>query len=39
VWRFGDASSTTIALPQTEMDLSFEFLRVYIIGKNDNFLV
>jgi hypothetical protein len=39
VWRKGDANSTTIALPQTEMDLSFEFLRVYIIGKSDNFLV
>ncbi len=39
VWRFGDANSTTIALPQTEMDLSFESLRVYIIGKNDNFLI
>jgi len=39
VWRKGDANSTTIALPQTEMDLSFEFLRVYIIGKNDNFLI
>ena len=39
VWRLGDANSTTIALPQTEMDLSFESLRVYIIGKNDNFLI
>jgi len=39
VWRQGDANSTTIALPQTEMDLSFEFLRVYIIGKSDNFLI
>jgi len=39
VWRDGDANSTTIALPQTEMDLSFESLRVYIIGKNDNFLI
>jgi hypothetical protein len=39
VWRKGDANSTTIALPQTEMDLSFEFLRVYIIGKSDNFLI
>ena len=39
VWRLGDNNSTTIALPQTEMDLSFESLRVYIIGKNDNFLI
>lgn len=39
VWRDGDSNSTTIALPQTEMDLSFESLRVYIIGKNDNFLI
>jgi len=38
VWRLGDQNSTFIAVPKTEMDVSFENLRVYMIGVNDIFI-
>jgi len=38
VWRVGDAASTTIARPINEVSISFESLRVYKIGINDEFL-
>jgi hypothetical protein len=34
----GDQNSTFIAVPKTEMDVSFENLRVYMIGVNDIFI-
>lgn len=38
VWRVGDKNSTFIAAPTTEMNLSFETLRVYMIKENDVFI-
>lgn len=38
VWRIGDQNSTFIAAPTTEMNLSFETLRVYMIKENDIFI-
>lgn len=38
VWRKGDDTMTTIILPKSEIDLSFEFLRVYMIGENNEYI-
>lgn len=38
VWRIGDSTSTTIARPINEVSVSFESLRVYKIGVNNEFL-
>lgn len=38
VWRNGDNTSTTIAVPKFEIDNGYEFLRVYMIGKEDQFI-
>lgn len=38
VWKIGDQTVTTIILPKTEIDLSFEFLRAYMIGDNNQYL-
>ena len=37
-WRVGDQNSTFIAAPKVEMNVSFEYLRVYMIGINDIFI-
>lgn len=38
VWRLGDKNSVFIAVPKVESSVSFENLRVYMIGDNDVFI-
>jgi hypothetical protein len=37
-WKLGDKTAFTIVVPNLEADSTFEFMRAYALGQNDNFL-
>jgi hypothetical protein len=37
-WKLGDKTTFTIVVPNLEADSTYEFMRAYALGQNDNFL-